>query len=118
MSYLSKIEFGSNILEKRGRFYQNIMASIFVSSINVKLHYIILVNFITIIVSVILGTSYITPPNGSWFNPFGMNFAIIFTHIVFLIFVLIVRSIFKNMKKLQSRLKKLMLGLIIQLNTH
>lgn len=59
-------------------------------SIKSKLHHIILVNIITIIVSVVLGTTIITPPNGSWFNPFGIKFAIILTGIVILIVELIV----------------------------
>ena len=39
-----------------------------------------------------LGGMFITAPNGSWFNPFGMNFAIVFIGIIILIGILIVRS--------------------------
>ncbi|GAQ17586.1 lipoprotein-releasing system transmembrane protein LolC [Oceanobacillus picturae] len=54
-------------------------------SIKAKLYHIILINIITILVSVVLGTTIIIPPNGSWFNPFGMKFAVILTGIVILI---------------------------------
>lgn len=64
-------------------------------STKMKFHFIILTNITTILVSVVLGTQFIIPPNGSWFNPFGMNFAIIFTGIVILIGVLIIRIVSK-----------------------
>jgi hypothetical protein len=65
-------------------------------SIKIKLHFIILVNIIIILVSVVLGTEFKIPPNDSWFNPFGMNFAIIFAGIVILIGVLIIRFVSKS----------------------
>jgi len=58
-----------------------------------KPYLIILTNILTILLSVWLGTKFITPPNDSWFNPFGMNSAIIFTGIIILIAVLIVRFV-------------------------
>jgi hypothetical protein len=64
-------------------------------STKIKFHFIILTNIMTILVSVVLGTQFITPPNGSWFNPFGMNFAVIFTGIVILIGVLIIRFVYR-----------------------
>jgi hypothetical protein len=66
-------------------------------SIKIKLHFIVSVNIISILVSVVLGKPFIIPPNDSWFNPFGMNFAIIFTGIVILIGELIIRATLKNM---------------------
>lgn len=63
-------------------------------SMKVKVRFIILVNFIIIIVSVWLGAAFITPPNGSWFNPIGMNYAIVLTGIAILVVVLIFRSVF------------------------
>ena len=65
-------------------------------SIKIKCPVIILTNIITIIISVVLGTEFITPPNPSWFNPFGMNFAIILTGNFMLIGVLLVRLFTKN----------------------
>ncbi|QFT87661.1 hypothetical protein FIU87_03265 [Bacillus sp. THAF10] len=65
-------------------------------SMKVKVGLIILVNLITIIVSVWLGTAFITPPNGSWFNPIGMNSAIAFTGVAILVVVLVLRSVFKD----------------------
>ena len=64
-------------------------------SIKVKLNDMILANTINIIVSVALGSVFITPPNGSWFNPFGMNIAIIFTGVVILIVMLLIRFVSK-----------------------
>lgn len=56
-----------------------------------KLHFILLINTFTILLSVALGGKLIISPNESWFNPFGMNFAIIFTGIIILIGILIIR---------------------------
>ncbi|WP_404469582.1 hypothetical protein [Sutcliffiella horikoshii] len=64
-------------------------------SMKVKVRLIILVNFITIIVSIWLGAAFITPPNESWFNPIGLIFAIVLTGVVFLVVVFIFRSVFK-----------------------
>lgn len=64
-------------------------------SIKIKPLYIILVNILTIVVSVVLATKFIIPPNGSWYNPFGMNVSIILLGIVILILVLIIRFILK-----------------------
>lgn len=61
----------------------------------VKSRFIILVNFITIIVSIWLAPAFITPPNGSWFAPIGMNFAVVLTGVVILVVELIFRSVFK-----------------------
>lgn len=58
-----------------------------------KLYFILLINILSVLVSVALGGKFITPPNESWFNPFGLNFAIIFTGIIILIGVIIVRSV-------------------------
>ncbi|NMH73578.1 hypothetical protein HF078_10865 [Bacillus sp. RO2] len=65
-------------------------------SLKVKVGLIILVNLITIIVSVWLGTAFITPPNEGWFKPIGMNFAIVLTGVVLVVVVLVLRSVFKH----------------------
>jgi hypothetical protein len=65
-------------------------------SVKIKFPVIILTNIITILISVFLGTEFITPPNPSWFNPFGRNFAIIATGIVMLIGLLLIRFITKS----------------------
>lgn len=59
----------------------------------VKLLYVLLVNLMTFIISVLLGIGFITPPNPSWFNPFGMEIIIVLTGIALLIGQLIVRVI-------------------------
>lgn len=58
-----------------------------------NLYIIVLTSILTMLISVWLGTKFITPPNESWFNPFGMDFAIIFIGIIILIGVLIVRFV-------------------------
>lgn len=73
-------------------------------SLKTKTHVIILTNIITILISVFLGTEFITPPNPSWFNPFGRNFAIISTGIVMLIGVLLVRFFTKSILSTKTRL--------------
>lgn len=61
-------------------------------SINIKLHHMIVVSIVSIIVSVLLGAAFITPPNPSWFNPFGRDLTIIFTGIALFAGQFIVRS--------------------------
>lgn len=65
-------------------------------TIKMKLQFIILVNIITILVSVGLGAAFIIPPNGAWFSPFGMSVAIILTGVVISIGVLLVRFVSKT----------------------
>ncbi|WP_169819108.1 hypothetical protein [Anaerobacillus arseniciselenatis] len=60
---------------------------------SIKFLYILLVNLVTIIISVLLGVGFITAPNPSWFNPFGMELVIVFTGILLWIGHLIVRVI-------------------------
>ena len=64
-------------------------------TMKVKVRFIILVNFITIIASVLLGAVFITPPNESWFSPIGMEAAIVLTGVVLVVVVLIFRSVFR-----------------------
>lgn len=61
-------------------------------SVEIKPIFIILINTSSTLLSIILGGRFITAPNPSWFNPFGMNFAIVFTGIITLIGILIARS--------------------------
>jgi len=62
-------------------------------SVRINLYLILLINILTILLSVWLGANFITPPNGSWFNPFDVKGAIIFTGIIILIGLLIVRFV-------------------------
>ncbi|SDB99827.1 hypothetical protein SAMN05421734_103306 [Pelagirhabdus alkalitolerans] len=48
-----------------------------------------------ITISVLLGIEFITYPDASWFNPFTMETAIIFTDVVWVLLQLIVRMISK-----------------------
>ena len=73
-----------------GTFLFIILSSII--SVKIKPNFIILINIVSVLLSVFLGRIFITAPNESWFNPFGMNFAIVFTGIIILIGILIVRS--------------------------
>lgn len=61
-------------------------------SVKSKLSFIFLIKTLSILLSIVLGGKFITAPNLSWFNPFGMNLAIVFTGIIILIGILIVRS--------------------------
>lgn len=69
-------------------------------SVKSKAIFIVSINTLSILLSIILGRRFITSPNESWFNPFGMNLAIVFTGIIILIGILIVRflanTIFKK----------------------
>lgn len=47
----------------------------------------------------LLGRMIIISPKESWFNPFGMNFAIAFTAIIILIGILIIRFFAKKVLK-------------------
>ena len=49
-------------------------------------------NILSVLLSTVLGKMFITSPNESWFNPFGMSFAIIFTGVIISIGVLTVRA--------------------------
>lgn len=62
-------------------------------SLSVKPLYFFVANAVMIIISVILGTGFITPPNPSWFNPFRMETVIVLTGIVLVVGQLIVRVI-------------------------
>ena len=73
-----------------GTFLFIVLSSII--SVKIKPNFIILINIVSVLLSVFLGRMFITAPNESWFNPFGMNFAIVFTGIIILIGILIVRS--------------------------
>ena len=73
-----------------GTFLFIILSSII--SVKIKPNFIILINIVSVLLSVFLGRIFITATNESWFNPFGMNFAIVFTGIIILIGILIVRS--------------------------
>lgn len=61
-------------------------------SVKIKPNFIFIINIASVLLSMFLGGMFITAPNESWFNPFGMNFAIVFIGIIILIGILIVRS--------------------------
>ncbi len=60
-------------------------------STKLKFLYIVLAHSINIIVSIVLGTQLIIPPNSSWFNPLGMVPTILITGMIMLIGVLAMR---------------------------
>lgn len=76
-------------------FAGTLLFVIFAGLVSTKsnLYFIFLINILTILLSVALGGKFITSPNESWFNPFGMNFAIIFTGIIILSGVILVRFV-------------------------
>ena len=73
-----------------GAFLFVILAGII--SVKIKPNFIFLISILSVLLSMVLGKMFITSPNESWFNPFGMNFAIVFIGIVILIGILMVRS--------------------------
>ena len=73
-----------------GAFLFVILAGII--SVKIKPNFIFIINIASVLLSMFLGGMFITAPNESWFNPFGMNFAIVFIGIIILIGILIVRS--------------------------
>ncbi len=60
-------------------------------STKIKTNFIVIISILSNLLSIVLGKMLIIPPNESWFNPFGMNFAIVFTGIIILIGILIIR---------------------------
>ncbi|GAE92431.1 hypothetical protein JCM21714_1432 [Gracilibacillus boraciitolerans JCM 21714] len=52
-------------------------------SAKIEFLFIVLISIINIFISVVLGTQFIIPPNDSWFNPFGINVAIILMVLLF-----------------------------------
>lgn len=60
-------------------------------SVRSQLTLILSINLLSILFSLWLGKKFIIPPNGSWFNPFGMDFVIVLTGVIIFIGVLIVR---------------------------
>ncbi|MCK9445114.1 MAG: hypothetical protein M0Q14_11380 [Tissierellaceae bacterium] len=60
-------------------------------SVKTKSNFIILISILSNLLSVVLGKMFIISPNESWFKPFGMNFAIIFTGLIILIGISTVR---------------------------
>lgn len=70
-----------------------------VLTVGSKLYLIFSTTILSILLSIVLGGKFITPPNESWFNPFGMNFAIVFVGIIILIGILIVRFLASTLLK-------------------
>lgn len=53
-------------------------------------------NLLSVLLSLFLSEKFINPPNGSWFNPFGMNAVIVLTGIGILLGILMVRFAFSE----------------------
>jgi len=73
---------------------------------NINLKVIIWGNIFSILLSLVLGTRFITPPNDSWFNPLGMTFTILCTGILIFIGILIVRFVSIGLMK-KRRMNKI-----------
>ena len=65
-----------------------------VTSRNIKLPLFFVVNSIMIVISLLFGYFFIID-DGSWFKPFGRDFAIIFVSVVYILGQLIIRGISK-----------------------
>lgn len=68
-------------------------------SIKMKTMEILPTGFLSIGLSILLGNLWLTPPNASWFNPVGMNAALVFTSLLIFIGVFVVRFITKQFTK-------------------
>ena len=91
--YIETSFFNGSTFAFTGTFLFVIFAGLI--SAKSKPQLIFLTYILTVLLSVVLGKGFITPPNESWFNPFGMDFAIIFTGVIIFIGILIVRFISK-----------------------
>lgn len=85
----TSISTNGSILAFLGTFLFMILAGIV--STKIKINFIVIISFLSNLLSMMLGRIIIISPNESWFNPFGMNFAIVFTGIIILIGILIIR---------------------------
>ncbi len=65
-----------------------------ITSRNIKLPLFLVINFIMIVISLLFGYFFIMD-DGSWFKPFGRDFAIIFVSVVYILGQLIIRGISK-----------------------
>src|SRR5690606_11113321 len=73
---------------------------------NINLKVIIWGNIFSILLSLVSGTRFITPPNDSSFNPLGMSFTILCTGILIFIGILIVRFVSIGLMK-KRRMNKI-----------
>lgn len=87
-------EYGYHVKRKESAFLLlTIMLIVFITgalSGRIKIRYIILVNVITGILSLLLSI-YIIPDDGSWFKPLGRDLVILITAIGFFIVQLMIR---------------------------
>lgn len=79
-------------------------------SVEIKHNFIFLINIVSVLLSMLLGRVFITAPNESWFNPFGMNFAIVFIGIIILLGILIIRLFAKSYWLWYNRKVRLSIG--------
>lgn len=85
----TSISINGSIFAFLGTFLFMILAGIV--STKIKINFIVIISLLSSLLSMMLGRMFIISPNESWFNPFGMNFAIVFTGIIILIGILIIR---------------------------
>ncbi|WP_409295326.1 hypothetical protein V1498_18660 [Peribacillus sp. SCS-26] len=89
-------EYGQNIKHEEASFL-GIGSVLFVLitgllSGQVRVRYVVLVNGVTVLLSLLLGI-YFIPNDSGWFKPVGRDAAIIFVSVVFLVGQFIVRSV-------------------------
>lgn len=85
----TSISTNGSIFAFLGTLFFMILAGII--STKIKVNFIVIISLLSNLLSMMLGRMFIISPNESWFNPFGMNFAIVFTGIIILIGILIIR---------------------------
>ena len=76
-----------------------------VTSRNIKLPLFFGVNFIMTVISLLFGY-FLIVDDGSWFKPFGRDFAIIFFSVVYVLGQLIIRGIIRGLSEFNSAIKQ------------
>ena len=72
-----------------------------ITSRNIKFPLFLGVNFIMTVISLLFGYFFIVD-DGSWFKPFGRDFAIIFISVVYILGQLIIRGIMRGISESSS----------------
>ena len=76
-----------------------------ITSRNIKFPLFLGVNFIMTVISLLFGYFFIVD-DGSWFKPFGRDFAIIFISVVYILGQLIIRGIIRGIGEFNSAIEQ------------
>ncbi|WP_197089899.1 hypothetical protein [Bacillus sp. FJAT-27916] len=76
-----------------------------ITSKNIKLPLFFGVNFIMTVISLLFGY-FLIADDGSWFKPFGRDFAIIFISVIYILGQLIIRGIIRGIGEFNSAIEQ------------